>query len=124
MHPALALRHSLDADAWGEGGLLLGGGRDVAVLLKMLPYAKTKRRDDDREHGDPQQASPATARSPRRFRDVGRLRRCPRAPRRGLWCRQPIEGGHFRIFPKKPRGRLPSFRPRRSAKRWGTPQRR
>jgi len=24
MHPALALRHSLDADAWGEGGLLLG----------------------------------------------------------------------------------------------------
>jgi len=48
MHPALALRHSLDADAWGEGGLLLGGGRDVAVLLKMLPYAKTEHRDDNR----------------------------------------------------------------------------
>src|SRR5712672_2376029 len=63
---AMALRDLLHPDARDEGGLLRGCGGDLAVLLVMLPHTKRERRDDSREHGEPEQAPAAAAAGPAR----------------------------------------------------------
>src|SRR5438046_824340 len=68
----MVLRHFLDPDAWDEGGLLLSGGGDFAVLLIMLPHTKSECRGDNREYGERQKATPGAA-----VISTGRMRVCP-----------------------------------------------
>ena len=69
------LCHLLDPDAWDEGGLLLSGGGDFAVLLIMLPHTKSECRGDNREYGEREEATPGAAARREamggRFRNVG-----------------------------------------------------
>src|ERR1700704_5335335 len=109
----MVLRYFLHPDAWDEGGLLLSGSGDFAVLLIMLPHTKSECRGDNREYGEREETPSAAARpggTGWRFRNVGVRRRRRWPPRACLRLRHQIELVHSGTSAKTPWASLPSLR--------------